>query len=407
LSFDPAYCKYADEKGSINPYEGYLKALNKYHRVPVIVSSFGIPASRGTSNIDEIRGFNEGGMDEKEQGRMLQVLYEDIMNSGLSGGFIDSWSDDWGQKAWNTEDAADTERRAFWSNAETSTQSYGLLAFEPGEGSSLCYVDGDVSEWGNAAAAAEKDGYKLQMMYDEKYMYFHVRLDKEYTTGDRVYIPLDITPNSGAKLDASNGLSYDRDMDFVIAIDGTDNSKVLVQEYYNSLYPLYKLETGKESIYTDMPGKDAGEFSIIKQLSRKSMDDGNGKKRDAVFKNSGLLHYGNSNPSGDNYDSLADFVISGSHIEIRIPWALLNFSDPSRMMIHDDYYKNHGIKFMSINELYGALAVRTASGTVQIPSGRLELKGWGDSPKWHTRLKKSYYDVQAIFDRYKSIGGSN
>jgi hypothetical protein len=137
------------------------------------------------------------------------------------------------------------------------------------------------------------------------------------------------------------------------------------------------------------------------------MYDENGKKRGAVLKDAGILRYGNSNPNGEDYDSLADFMISGSNIEIRIPWALFNFSDPSRMMIHDDYYKNYCVKFMNINELYGALAIREASGTVQIPSGRLELKGWGDSPKWHTRLKKSYYDVQAIFGRYKPIWGNN
>lgn len=402
LSFDPAYSKFVDEDGSINPYRGYLKAINGYHKLPVVISNFGVPTSRGISNIDEVRGFNQGGVSEKEQGKILQVLYKDIMEADLAGGFIGSWSDSWSQTVWNTKDAVDKDRSAYWSDAETSTQFYGLLAVEPGEERYVSCVDGDISEWVSVPPVTEKDGYELQMMYDEKYVYFHIELNTDYSTGDKVYIPLDITTESGAKKDTTNELLYDRDMDLVIVIAGADNSKILVQEYYNNIYPLFGYEVGKENIYINKPNKDAGEFNLIKQLSRKSMYDENGRIREAVLKSAGTLRYGNSNPDREDYDSLSDFMISGRNIEIRIPWALLNFSDPSKMMIHGDYYKNYGVKFMNIQELYAALLIRKASEIVQVPSGRLELAGWGDSPKWHTRLKKSYYDVQDVFGKYKS-----
>lgn len=407
LSFDPVYSKYVDEDGNSNPYRGYLKALNEYHRLPIVVSGFGVPTSRGISNIDEVRSFNQGGISEKEQGKILQVLYEDIMEAGLAGGFIIAWSDGWNQRAWNTNDAVDTNRSTYWSDTQTSTQSYGLLAFEPGEGRSVSYVDGDVFEWDNVASVTEKYGYQLQMMYDEKYIYFHVQLNNNYLTGDIIYITLDITPNSGAKKDTTNELLYDRDMDFVIVITGEGNSKILVQEYYNNIYALYGSESGKDNMYIDIPNKDVGQFDLIKQLSRKFMYDENGGIREAVLEDVGILRYGNSNPDEEDYDSLTDFMISGNNLEIRIPWALLNFSDPSRMMIHDDYYKNYGVEFINIQELYAALTIAKASETIQIPSGRLELIGWGDSPKWHTRLKKSYYDVQDIFSKYQSSRKNN
>lgn len=404
LSFDPAYSKFVDEYGKNNPYKGYLEALNKYHKLPVIVSGFGVPTSRGISNIDEVRRFNQGGINEKEQGTILKVLYKDIMDAQLAGGFIINWSDKWNETAWNTKNAVDTNRSAYWSDAQTSTQSYGLLAFEPGKQRSISYVDGEIYEWDKVKTVTEKDGNKLQMMYDEKYIYLHVKLNNDYLTGDTVYIPLDITPKSGTKKDTTNELSYDRNMDFVIVIDGSKNSKVLVQQYYNNIYSLYGEEVGKENIYIDSPNKDIPKFELIKQLSRQSMYDEKGKIRKAVFKDVGILRCGNSNPDGKNYDSLADFMILGSNIEIRIPWALLNFSDPSKMMVHDDYYKNYGVKFMSVKEIFAALTIKSSSKSkiVQAPSGRLELTGWGNSPKWHTRLKKSYYDVQEIFSKYKS-----
>lgn len=401
LSFDPVYSKYVDKDGNNNSYKGYLKTLNEYHKLPVVVSTFGVPTSRGVSNIDEVRNFNQGGLSEKEQGEILQILYKDIMDAGLAGGCIFSWNDGWNKIVWNTNDAVDIDRTAYWSDAQTSTQSYGILAFEPGKERSVSYVDGDVSEWEGIEGLTKKDGYQLQMMYDEKYMYFHVQLNKDYQTEDKVYIPIDITPRSGAKRDTTNKLFYDRDMDFVIIIDGENNSKILVQEYYNNIYPLYGFEAGKENIYIDIPEKDSGQFSLIKQLSRNFMYDKNDEIREAVFENTGMLYHGNANPNAEEYDSLADFMISGNNIEIRIPWALLNFSDPSKMMIHDDYYKNYGVEFMKIHEMYAGLAIEKPSETLQIPSGRLELSGWENSPKWHTRLKKSYYYIKDIFKKYQ------
>ena len=59
------------------------------------------------------------------------------------------------------------------------------------------------------------------------------------------------------------------------------------------------------------------------------------------------------NPSASSYDSRADFICNGDDVEIRIPWQLLNFSDPSRMQIHDDYYDgNYGIEAVGIKEMF-------------------------------------------------------
>ena len=35
-----------------------------------------------------------------------------------------------------------------------------------------------------------------------------------------------------------------------------------------------------------------------------------------------------------DYDSLADFCFGEDCVEIRIPWALLNFANPAEMLIH-------------------------------------------------------------------------
>lgn len=383
LSFDPKYANHVDEEGTINPYRGYLQALNEYHRFPIVVTSFGVPTSRGVSSIDEQRGFNQGGLTEQEQGIALQILFRDIVQSGTAGGCIHSWTDTWGAVA--------------WSNANNSAEFYGLVAYEPGEQQPASHVDGALSEWSEINKVVQGEGLSLQIMFDEKYLYLCATVPNFQPGKGTIYIPLDITPNSGAQVDTTNGLVNDRGVDFVIVIDGPANSKVLVQEYYNSLYALYPKEMERPNIYTSPPSPSSGKFELVRQMVRLSMADDNHGRREPYLKDIGLLRHGNSNPSTVDYDSLADFHYASNGVEIRLPWGMLNFSDPSAMTIHDDYYKNYGIKPLSIDSIYAGLIYKDQQTTINLPSGEFALEGWGDSPTWHTRLKRSYEYVKEAF----------
>ena len=79
-------------------------------------------------------------------------------------------------------------------------------------------------------------------------------------------------------------------------------------------------------------------------------------------------------------------------MEIRIPWQLLNFADPSEMMIHDDYYEHYGVEYIQIDEMYVGFA--RGRGRYRIPMAAFPLEGWGNHPSYHERLKKSYYILQ-------------
>ena len=103
----------------------------------------------------------------------------------------------------------------------------------------------------------------------------------------------------------------------------------------------------------------------------------------------GKLVYGNGDPESENYNSLADFIFFDGGAEIRIPWNLLNFSDPSRKHIHDDYYENYGVEKLKIDSLF--IGVGTPDGEGEIKMNQYDLKEWGNSLKYRERLKKSYY----------------
>ena len=61
------------------------------------------------------------------------------------------------------------------------------------------------------------------------------------------------------------------------------------------------------------------------------------------------LHDDHDSP---DFNSLADFMAGDGFVEIKLPWQLLNFSDPSLMTIHDDYYEHYGIEYIEIDEIW-------------------------------------------------------
>ena len=72
--------------------------------------------------------------------------------------------------------AVNLTRTAYWSDYQTNEQYFGLLSFDPGKEQSVCYVDGDVSEW-TEKDIVQRGNTELSVKYDEKFMYFLVKKD--------------------------------------------------------------------------------------------------------------------------------------------------------------------------------------------------------------------------------------
>ena len=107
----------------------------------------------------------------------------------------------------------------------------------------------------------------------------------------------------------------------------------------------------------------------------------------------GKLVHGNGNPNSEDFLSLADFCYGEGFVELRLPWQLLNFSNPSDMEIHDDYYAHYGVENLRLHSLWAG--VGTGEGTIEL--GETPLRGWGNKVTYHERLKDSYYFVQEMW----------
>ena len=390
---------FVDENGNLNSYRAYLTALNNHHTLPVVISEFGVSTGRGIAQLDQNTGRNQGHMSETEQGHAIVACYEDIVASGCAGCCVFSWQDEWFKRTWNTMHAIDMTRNPYWSDYQTNEQYFGLLSFDPGNDRCISYVDGDISEWTEKDIVVQGTDSSLSMKYDERFIYLLVyKKDLDFES-ESLFIPIDTTPKSGSNFCRGENLLFDRDADFLIRIHGKEDSEILVQERYDALRSTYSRSAyGFGAYYQEnIPDVDSPEFvdvNMILQLAEyDSMDDPTALGE--TFP-TGQLRYGNANPESDHFDSLADYIHSGDYVEIKIPWQLLNFADPSRMTIHDDYYSGHyGIRHMTIDTMYLGLSSVFADRRIHLSP--VHMEGWGNKVTYHERLKPSYYILQSVW----------
>ena len=371
-------------------YHGYLALLGRYHTIPVVAAGYGFSTSRAA--IFE----NENPLNERQQGEALVQVWRDAGAAGWAGVFVSTWQDVWDRRTWNTADAVYDTREPTWQDIQTEGQSYGLMEFRLGDGKVVCCVDGDPSEWTLEDVVLETEEGRLSMRYDEKYLYFLAEWKAFDPETDILYLPLDITPKTGSTYCENYDLTFERASDFVICIQGTRDSRVLVQERYERLWAMHAYETDREDAYYELREKDAPLFRPIRLMVQRSEPWPLGQWSPAVTYETGILRYGTADPEAAGYDSLTDYCFTEEGVELRIPWQLLNFADPSEMLIHDDYYQCYGVEYLQIQEMYVGLA--SGEDTEErIRMAPFALEGWGGNEIYHERLKESYYILQAAW----------
>ena len=388
LNYQTDYKTYVDTAGKINPYRAYLHDLYSAHTMPIVVGEFGIPTSRGMTH-KSIMGYNQGGVDETDQGIMLYDMMNSMYEENYSGGFLFAWQDEWFKRTWNNVSFDDPTRRPFWSNIQTCEQNFGILAFDPGE-KTICNVDGETEDWAGDTPIIDDSEKKLYIKSDERYVYLLAQPKSYNFNSDTLLIPIDTKQNQGNLAMNEMGAKFDRSADFVISINGQSNSRILVDSYYDAFYYLYAEQNIMLPKNANAKNKNSGVFNQMNLCLSYEMTLPYEKKTIPFTSyETGLLKYGNANPQSPDYKSLSDFYYKDGNLEIRIPWQLLNVTDPSGKTVMDDFFVKRGITSTAVTDFYFGLGVLSKTKNIAL-SGTYTWNGW-ETPTYHERLKPSYY----------------
>lgn len=402
LNYQEDYLEYTDDSGKVNTYEAYLEDLKLAHTMPIIVAEFGIPTSRGMGH-ESVMGYNQGMVDETAQGAMLIDMLGSIENAKYAGGIVFTWQDEWFKRTWNNVMFDIADRRPYWSNIQTTEQCFGLLAFDPGKESMAAYVDGDVSEWKNTQPTVTTGQGKLYIKSDERYLYIMLDAGNYDFEKDTLLIPINTIADQGNLKAAQYNAEFDTAADFLIYINGKNNSHIYVDRYYDA-FNYYFLESKKLSdikAEENAGVKNSGMFDIMRLCYgyNLTVKGTNQVVPDKAYE-TGKLRYGNGNPKAQEYKSLSDFYFKNGKLEIRIPWQLLNVMDPSGKQQISDFRKTQVISPQAYQSFDFGFAYRTGTESLKITlGGSYEYNGW-NTPTWHERLKPAYYELQNYFKKF-------
>ena len=378
---------------SAAPYGGYLELLSAHHTVPVVAAGYSATSARGATDPETPP------LTERQQGEALTAAHAAALNSGWSGGCISAWQDTWERRAWNTAFAVDTDRNYLWHDLQTDGQNCGLLAFDPGAERRVCLLDGDPSEWSPEDAVLTADGRTLSVRTDEEGLYLLLQ-GADVGPETPLYLPLDLTEESGSTTAADPALTFDRAADFLLCLDGRDNTRLLVQERYDALRENFLAEITGADPFVSFPASDSPVFVPVSMVLRNdTLVDTSAVTPEEAWRlrlletrETGRLTHGNGDPDSAAYNSLADFCFGKNCVEIRLPWLLLNVGDPSQMRVHSDYYDYYGVRTHAVSRLW----LGTGDGSAAITLSPVSLKGW-NQPETHERLKESYEVVRAAW----------
>ncbi len=403
IVLDSAYTAVRSAEGPSH-YFGYLTDLRRHHAGrPLLIAEYGVPSSRGISHLQP-EGMNHGGHDERGMAAIDARLTREIREAGAAGGILFAWLDEWFKRTWVTIDLElPAGRTRLWHNVMDAEQNYGLLGEYAGDSASIPAPGGDPARWRALPLLERRDSLALRVGADPSYLYVALEggpnLDSvRYVVGIDTYR----SDRGQFRLPGVQGRS-EVGFEFVLVLNDTSDAQVLVAPWYNPyLGPRPGMgPTGLDLFYNEAATVETrrsdGTFDSLFVTTNRWRVGRDGRTFPARGVNRGRLRYGRL---GDS--SLADWYVdrAAGLVEVRLPWALLNVTDPSsrRVMVRSRHWATFdtgvtdGFRFevAGLGRAGGAVRFRLpANGTYAWPT-------W-EEPTWHERLKPAYFAMRDVW----------
>lgn len=332
--WEPGVADY-QHRDRTDPYAGYLERLRRHHGdagLSTMILEFGVPSSIGSAHAGPL-GRDQGGHHEAEamaiNADLLRVQYD----LGLAGGFVFSWHDEWFKRTWNTMDTEiPAGRRPLWPNPLTNEASFGLLAMDPGP-APPAVVDGDDQEWRawTSQAIYESPGAvrEVRASHDQGYLYLRLKLDQpEVWMTEPIQVGFDVVPGGNGGLPHAPLVGVGADTAVVVGPGSEAGAWVRALNDINTL-----LMGGRRAAFKVGPDDKAhGRWNPQRLILSYPLDvPATGEHRPAQWFDLNPLVTGSSDPTSPEFDSRTTWAAAGDVIELRIPWAMVGFADPSSL----------------------------------------------------------------------------
>jgi hypothetical protein len=404
LGLQPGYLRYHRADGVVDPYAGYLHALHAHHRgQALMVTEFGVPTGIGIAHEGPL-GRSQGGHSEAEAGRMDADMLRDIRSEGLAGGALFEYTDEWFKKSWNTIDTEQPAgRRQLWWNDLTNEEHFGLVAVEPGA-RPVATLDGIDDEWSQngSQVVGESAGpiRELRVAKDEEFLWLRLRLDRPASwRTSPLTLGFDVQPGGNRGLPGLPGV--DPAADVAVRIGPGDHATISQAAWTDPFSMVYGSTHGVVPVASAKLQRGSGVWVAPRlMLDRPYVVPVTRQAHPVEIASLGALGFGSGDPTSPAFDARNLVDAQGPVVELRIPWAMLGFSDPS----------SHAV--VQLDRADGALTstvvgrtgiVAAAPGVSPLVTRGFDWENW-NRVAWHERRKGGWPLVAAAFAETASAG---
>jgi len=406
MNLDPGYAAGRDHLGP-NHYAAYLADLVRHHRRhAVVVSEVGVPSSRLVAHWQP-EGLTHGGQDERAQGEQDARLLRDVHGAGCAGVVLFAWIDEWFKKNWLViEFEEPLDRKPLWYNVLDAEENYGLIGYRPGRGGPSIVIDGKPEDWRAVPAYLEGDGLTVKLKADEGWLHVALAWREGAFDPARQALLLGLDTHELAagshRLPPPLPLRSEAGLEFVVRLQNGE-ATLLADEHYDLFTHRY------DRPFRSEPNED-GRFVVPQTQSNRERYGRDGQWYPPRRQVIGTLRRGTQDRADPAFDSLAEWQLGERFLELRLPWGLLNVTDPSsRLVVRDAAGQRTGGVGTAVTDgfrLLVAIGAAGGDGTAKprtlpaIRDGQVAappLFAWPtwETPTFHRFRKLGFATVQA------------
>lgn len=414
----PSYADYTDESGGLR-YGGYLRDFMEIlPDYPALVGEFGLPTSMSSSH-HQPEGLSQGNIEESVQGTELARMFATIVREGYAGGLVFEWSDEWAKSNWVTHSyMIPFERHVLWHNVTDPEQCFGLLSFESGGRPQ----DRLKRMWSNPHPSKKRGNLRSVYAYsDIAFMYIGLEVNgaADMGPGGRGRLGVHIGVSTLGKGHGTTRLPVKGlpelpvGVEFLMNLNSSDSSLLCRPDYSRA-----------NSRFSAAPSTDTAFEPVVYLTNRRQVAD-DGTVYGEVFTNQSTLRYGDFNRGSPHFNSLGNWYVDKSRelLMVRIPWGLLNVSDPSSNRVILDHstdlppgpagmrllpadtlgtVRTPGVEFYAATTVDGefaGLAPAEPRGSSFAKAKAYNWRGW-EAPSYVEALKSGYWKMKAAYGAY-------
>jgi hypothetical protein len=386
ISQQPSYLGFSDSQGP-NSYLGYLTAMkDHYASMPLVIAEFGVPSSWGSAH-QSYSSMHHGGYSERQQGEKNMRMMHNMLDAGCAGGFMFAWMDEWFKRTWIVlyQEAygigAGPETiptRQLWHNETSPEQCFGLLAFEQKEVAPFVPYNTDQPAGPVSSVRAT---------HDEGFLYLEITAAADLVPTDEFMVAFDTYLGNAGESILPGGAALGNRAEFLLTFTLEDDTALhhVTQAYdLNGLTVRFNLTEPDVQKYRST-ATDGEPWNVMRWTN-----DG----FELTYQDIGKvpLEHAASFTGGNR----AAVVWNGRKINIRLPWTMLHFFDPTQMSVNDGAVSyDGGYNFEIITAQSDGIAVSVwHNGTVTNSTNRYSWPKWLTVPQTVEREKASLHVIE-------------